>query len=84
MGPQLVFDAGAAVVVLLVTTTLSVYKPWGRIGRQPDEEVTLVQSEMDSQRRHLPVGLRILLAVVGAIAAAIVVIHFAGGGMGRH
>jgi hypothetical protein len=84
LGPQLVFDAGAAVVVLLVTTTLSVYKPWGRIGRQPDVEVTLVQSEMDSPRRHLPVGLRVFLAVVGAIAAAIVVIHFAGGGMGRH
>lgn len=30
LGSQLVGDAGLAVLVLLVTTTLSVYKPWGR------------------------------------------------------
>jgi subtilisin-like proprotein convertase family protein len=28
---QLIADAGAAVFVLLVITTVSVYKPWGRI-----------------------------------------------------
>ena len=30
LGPQLVGDAGMALLVLLATTTLSVYKPWGR------------------------------------------------------
>lgn len=30
LGTQLVGDAGLAVLVLLVTTVLSVYKPWGR------------------------------------------------------
>lgn len=30
VGTQLVGDAGLAVIVLLVATTLSVYKPWGR------------------------------------------------------
>jgi hypothetical protein len=31
LGHQLVFDATAAVIVLLVTTVLSIYKPWGKV-----------------------------------------------------
>ena len=40
LGTQLVSDAGLAVLVLLVTATLSVYKPWGstRYGRRKQQE----------------------------------------------
>ena len=32
MGIQLVVDAGLAILGLLIAATLSVYKPWGRVG----------------------------------------------------
>lgn len=84
LGTQLVFDAGAAVFVLLVTTTLSIYKPWGRISREADEVSALAPSAKTQSRASLPTGLRIFLAIIGAIIATIVIVHLAGGGMGRH
>jgi hypothetical protein len=89
LGTQLVFDAGAAVVVLLVTTTLSVYKPWGPIGRQPHEAPSLAQPAAPSPATpslptSLPLELRIFLGVIAAIIATVVIVHLAGGGMGRH
>jgi hypothetical protein len=82
LGSQLVFDAGAAVLVLPVTTTLSIYKPWGRTRLDRGEE-RLVAATGQS-RSSLPVGLRIFLGVIGAIIVTIMVVHLAGGGMGRH
>ncbi len=86
LGTQLVFDAAAALVVLLVTTTLSVYKPWGQIGyaERKHEEETLISSRVAEQDRALPAGLKLFLAVIGMIVAAIVIVHLAGGGMGNH
>jgi hypothetical protein len=84
LGTQLVFDAGAALLVLLVTTTLSVYKPWGRTSGQSDEEPALAAQGGAPQRASLPTGLRIFLAIIGIIVATIVIVHLAGGGMGRH
>ena len=74
LGMQLVGDAGLAILVLLMVTTISVYKPWGltpyglrRVPQRPDSET--------------PLGLKIFLAVIGGIAAmGVVVIHVAGGG----
>lgn len=82
LGTQLVFDAGAAVVVLLVTTTLSIYKPWGRTSRESDE--VLASPAKGQSRASLPTGLRIFLVIIGAILAIIVIVHLAGGGRGRH
>ena len=85
VGPQLVFDSAAAIVLLLVTTSLSVYKPWGRTiyGRRVgDERVpspTTVAADVP-----LPLGLRVFLAMVGVIIAVILVVHLAGGGLGHH
>jgi hypothetical protein len=78
-----VFDAGAAVLVLLVTTTLSVYKPWGRIGQHAVDAAGVAES-VHGQRKGLPTGLRVFLAIVGAIVATVIIVHLAGGGMGRH
>jgi hypothetical protein len=80
LGSQLVADAGLAVVVLLVTTTLSVYKPWGRTryGRRQQQELP------DTTGARLAPGLKILLATIGVIVAVFVAMHLAGGGLGNH
>lgn len=49
-GAQLVGDAGLAVLVLLVTTTLSVYKPWGRTryGQRKQQQEQRKEQEHES------------------------------------
>lgn len=74
VGTQLVGDAGLAILVLLMVTTISVYKPWGltpyglrKVPQRPDSET--------------PLGLKIFLAVIGGIAAiGFVLMHVAGRG----
>lgn len=65
LGIQLVGDAGLGLLVLLVITILSVYKPWGRIRYN------------DSSRGDLPLRLKIFLAVIVVIVVVfgIVVPH---------
>jgi hypothetical protein len=86
LGTQLVFDASAAVVVLLVTTILSVYKPWGQIGdsRRAAEGRLPSSPAAAGFGQPMPQGLRLFLAIVGMIVAAAIIVHLAGGGMGRH
>lgn len=82
LGRQLVFDAGAAVVVLLATATLSVYKPWGFIRGRAETPAGGVAAVVS--RGSLPMGLRIFLGLIAALVVTVVVVHLAGGGMGRH
>jgi len=79
LGTQLVADSGLAVVVLLVTTTLGVYKPWGRTryGRRNQSEEMLPATS-------LPLALKVFLAIVGAIIVAFLIVHLAGGGLRHH
>jgi hypothetical protein len=79
LGPQLVGDAGLAVLTLLVTTTLSVYKPWGRTayGRRAETQ----EQRSDPAAGGPSLTLKIVLAVIGVILAAVVVLHLAGGGL---
>jgi hypothetical protein len=100
LGTQLVADASVAVVVLLVTTTLSVYKPWGRTRygqrkRQQERRETaggtlmsnppmIANSDQQTTGKNLPLGLKLFLAVVGVIVAIFVVLHLTGGGLGSH
>jgi hypothetical protein len=83
LGTQLVFDASAAIVVLLVTVTLSVYKPWGRIryAERKDEGLARISPAAAEQSPPLPAGLRLFFAIVGMIVAAVIIVHLAGGGM---
>jgi hypothetical protein len=97
LGTQLVGDAGLAVLVLLVNTTLSVYKPWGRTPygrRKQQQEQELLGTRMstasmlpepdnETTAAGLPLGVKIFLAVIGAIVVGFVVLHLAGGGF-RH
>ncbi len=73
-GMQLAWDAGLAILVLILITTLSIYKPWGltsygrrRLPPRPDVET--------------PLGLKIFLAAVGVIVlVGFVVSHHGGHG----
>jgi hypothetical protein len=79
LGTQLVADATLAVVTLLVTTTLSVYKPWGTT-RYGGRERRLEQRD-DINAVGLSVVRKIVIAIIGLIVAAFIVLHLAGGGM---
>jgi hypothetical protein len=78
LGTQLVGDAGLAVLVLLATTTLSVYKPWGltRYGRRAQQRVEAIEGSPS-------LILKIALAVIGLIVAGFVLLHLSGHGL-RH
>lgn len=80
---QLIAQAGGALIVLLLATTLSVYKPWGRIryGLQGNSGgVVEVQGKavraMGSWRTYLWIG------IIGAVIALIAK-HLLGNSMGH-
>jgi hypothetical protein len=85
LGTQLVADAGVAVLVLLVNTTLSVYKPWGRTryGRRKQIEEG-IGSAASTRTDALSPTLKIVLAIVAVILVAFVVLHLTGRGLGGH
>ena len=64
-----VVHAGVGLLVLLVTTALSVFKPWGRIG-----------GETTTGTRW---GLYVLLGAIG-VMLLFLALHLAGGGHGSH
>ena len=82
---QLIADAGAALLVLLVATTLSVYKPWGVTGYG--------QRELNGQQKRAPgrktnikksVLLYILLGLIALVILGFIVLHLTGDGLGKH
>jgi len=70
---QLIADAGAAMFVLLATTTISVYKPWGKI----QLGITLPRFQPTTKK---PVGLYLLVGFITVIIMFIV-LHLINGGM---
>lgn len=85
LGTQLVADAALGLLVLLVNTTLSVFKPWGKTpyGTQKEKEASMAESEPDPAKPStgIPIGLKVFLAVLGALATVFVVVHLLGGGL---
>jgi hypothetical protein len=69
---QLVFDAGAALVVLIGITILSVYKPWGRTPYGRNEPAK------DPTGAGLPAGIKVLLVLAGLAGAIIATLHLTG------
>lgn len=76
---DLIAKAGAAILVLLAITTISVYKPWGKIPyRQHDKnQQKIVGDEKKSLSFYLLIGLISLIVIF-------IIMHLFGGGMGRH
>jgi hypothetical protein len=92
-----VVHAGGGLLALLATTTLSVYKPWGRTryGRRKQQESrgtlggmlvsassTLSNPDNKPSSGGLPIGLKIFLAAVGVFVAVFVLLHLSGSGLG--
>ncbi|HKB91517.1 MAG TPA: hypothetical protein VKC60_13450, partial [Opitutaceae bacterium] len=98
LGLQLVVDASLAILVLLVVTTLSVFKPWGRIDYQrrlmeQDGQDTSHETHLSAQptrpySREIADGrsfrLKIFLAGIGLILVVFIALHFIGGGFRHH
>src|SRR5579863_7926456 len=92
-GSQLAVDAGLAVLVLVVTTVLSVYKPWGltrygwRIQRKARVQLNATEtpdrmplSGSDDAATHtLPLGLKIFLAMAVLLIGIFAASHHLGG-----
>jgi hypothetical protein len=94
LGTQLVADAGLALMVLLVITILSVFKPWGRtrFGRIRQQErlqktgLTAHSPDPDTvtPAESLPAGIKVLIAIIVMLVVVFIVVHLAGGGFGPH
>jgi len=80
---QLVGDATLALVVLLATATLGVYKPWGRTRYGLRRMGAGRAAREPPARLGRPWGLYAVLGLIGLVIVVIVV-HLAGGGHGRH
>lgn len=82
---QLIADAGAALLVLLVATTLSVYKPWGLTTygqRRVNEQQKKVPSRKTAIKKswllYIPLGLIVLVILM------FIILHLTGSGLGNH
>jgi hypothetical protein len=82
---QLIADAGAAMLILLIATTLSVYKPWGltpyglrrlqaQQKRAPSRKLTIRKSWL----------LYILIGLICLVILMFIILHLTGGGLGHH
>jgi len=80
---ELVRAPSLAIVLLVVVTTLGVYKPWGltRYGRRKQQERRKVQQQPDNKT---PLGVKIFFAVVGVLILVFVVLHLTGHGFESH
>ncbi len=68
-------------LLLLVTTSLGVYKPWSltRYGRRKQQE----RRGADLQpNNRTPLGVKIFYAVIGLLVLVVVVLHLTGHGFG--
>jgi hypothetical protein len=81
LGTQLVADASLALLVLLATTALSVFKPWGRTSYGRREQGDGVEARVANSPGS---GLTIALVVAGVILLGVIVWHLAGGGLHAH
>ena len=79
---QLIADAGAALMALLVATTLSIYKPWGMIayGHRTQRTARPLRFISNSSGSWGWLWLVGIIAVVGLFAY----LHLIGGGMHGH
>jgi hypothetical protein len=79
--------AGGGLLVLIATTALSVYKPWGRTryGRRMQQERRKVPQQPDGETTDNgpSLGPKIVLTILVVIMAILIVLHITGG-LGSH
>jgi hypothetical protein len=94
---QLLVASGGGLLVLLVNTTLGLYKPRGLTpyGRRKQEErpvaaptTTAESSTAARANAMIPEGMsrrvKIAIAIIGVIVAVLVFLHLSGAGLGSH
>ena len=88
---QLLVASGGGLLVLLVNTTLGLYKPRGltAYGRRKQQERRIATTEITAQSstkigRALGLPIKIAIAVIGLIVAVLVFLHLSGAGFGNH
>lgn len=76
---DLIVKAAAAILALLAATTISIYKPWGKVHYvQPGKnQHTIIQGKKKSLRFYMLLGLMILIVIF-------IIMHLLGGGMSSH
>jgi hypothetical protein len=81
---QLVGDASAALFVLLVNVTLSVYKPYGltAYGRRRQGEPRQIVDESIGDAQRAPRWIQALAIAIAALIVGFVIVHLAGRGLG--
>ncbi len=96
LGTQLVGDAALAVLLLILVTTLSVFKPWGptlrgrrlrqdrrdRVATGSAASSTSLALDADGERLEagLPFGLKVFIALIGVMALVGFVVKHLAGG----
>jgi len=80
---ELVHAPSLSIVLLLVVTTLGVYKPWGltHYGLRKQQERRRVQQQLGDA---MPLGVKIFFAAIGALVIVFVVLHLTGHGFDSH
>lgn len=78
---RLLADAGAALLVLLVATTISIYKPWGRtpygLRKQIEQHKNIPIPEESTIRK--PWKLYVMLVLIFLVVLLFVILHLTGG-----
>lgn len=80
---ELVRAPSLAIVLLLVVTTLGVYKPWGltRYGQRKQQERRKIEQQPDRETRF---GVKIFFAAIGVLVLFFIVLHLTGHGFQHH
>src|SRR5262249_50252926 len=82
---QIVGDAGAALLALLVNVTLSVYQPprlTEYVRRKHRQQRQPVGGDVVADEDRSPLWIRALTILIVALMLAFVILHLAGGGLG--
>jgi len=85
VGIQLVADSGLALLVLLATATLAVYKPWGMTpyGRRKQHDDAGVRADRESTI-STPRWVKIFGIISLVLVMLFVILHLTGRGLGGH
>jgi hypothetical protein len=79
----LVIHAAGGLLVLIITTVLSVFKPWGRTRYGSGKQTEIKKANTMEPKKEIPWAKYILYTVI-AIVVAFVVMHLVNGGASRH
>ena len=79
---DIIVKAGAAILVLIAITTISIYKPWGKIQlTQRSNSQLNIQANVNKSKKSLTFY---LLITLGILILFIIIKHLFGGGMHGH